>query len=164
MHARDEKSVGLVLVTYGSSDDLPPFLESLPYSVEPLSLRVVAVDNASTDDGPEICEAFGATVVRNRVNVGLTRAINQGARELDTEWLLIANPDTRMTPGAIAALVETARSDDRIGVIGPRVSRLDGSAYPTGRRFPSIGIGIAHALLGRCGQQIPRPAPTSAIP
>ncbi|MGX1770707.1 glycosyltransferase family 2 protein [Nocardia brasiliensis] len=148
MPARDEKSVGLVLVTYGSSEDLPPFLDSLPSSVEPLSLRVVAVDNASTDDGPEILEAFGATVVRNPINVGLTRAINQGAWELDTEWLLIANPDTRMTPGAIAALVETARSDDRIGVIGPRVSRLDGSAYPTGRRFPSIGIGIAHALLG----------------
>ncbi|MFI6168873.1 glycosyltransferase family 2 protein [Nocardia sp. NPDC051052] len=148
MSRRDEKSVGLVLVTYGSADDLPPFLESLPAAVEPLALEVVGVDNASTDESVEILEKFGARVVCNRENVGLTRAINQGAAELDTEWLLIANPDTRLNPGAIAALVETARSDDQIGLIGPRVSRLDGSPYPTGRRFPSIGIGVAHAILG----------------
>lgn len=148
MSRREEKSVGLVLVTYGSAEDLPPFLESLPAAVGPLSLEVVGVDNASTDDSVDILEAFGARAIRNRENVGLTRAINQGAAELDTEWLLIANPDTRLTAGAISQLVETARADDRIGLIGPRVSRLDGTPYPTGRRFPSIGIGIAHALLG----------------
>ncbi|MGH3824092.1 MAG: glycosyltransferase family 2 protein [Pseudonocardiaceae bacterium] len=148
MPSRDEKTVGLVLVTYGSAEDLPPFLESLSAAVEPLALEVVGVDNASTDASVEILEQFGARIIRNAENMGLTRAINQGAAALDTEWLLIANPDTRLTPGSIASLVETAMSDDRIGVIGPRVSRLDGSSYPTGRRFPSIGIGIAHALLG----------------
>lgn len=148
MSSRDEKTVGLVLVTYGSAEDLPPFLESLRAAVEPLTLEVVGVDNASTDASVDILERFGARVIRNQENVGLTRAINQGAAELDTEWLLVANPDTRLTPGSIVALVETARSDNSIGVIGPRVSRLDGSPYPTGRRFPSIGIGIAHALLG----------------
>lgn len=148
MPAHDEKAVGLVLVTYGSAEDLPPFLESLPTAIEPLTLEIVAVDNASTDESADIVERFGGKVIRNRENVGLTRAINQGARELETDWILIANPDTRLTPGAIAQLVETAMTDDRIGVVGPRVSRLDGTPYPTGRRFPSIGIGIAHALLG----------------
>ncbi|WP_435593643.1 glycosyltransferase family 2 protein [Nocardia sp. bgisy118] len=148
MPVRDEKAVGLVLVTYGSAEDLPPFLESLPAAIEPLTLKVVAVDNASNDDSAELVERFDGKVIRNRENVGLTRAINQGARELETDWILVANPDTRLTAGAIATLVETARSDDRIGVVGPRVSRLDGTPYPTGRRFPSIGVGIAHALLG----------------
>jgi N-acetylglucosaminyl-diphospho-decaprenol L-rhamnosyltransferase len=147
MPSCDDKAVGLVLVTYGSAEDLPPFLETLCAAVEPLTLQVVGVDNGSTDEGPDILERFGARVLRNAENVGLTRAINQGAAQLDTDWLLVTNPDTRLAPGSIAALVETARSDDRIGVIGPRVARLDGTPYPTGRRFPSIGIGIAHALL-----------------
>ncbi|MEV5832859.1 glycosyltransferase family 2 protein [Nocardia sp. NPDC052112] len=148
MSRRDDKSVGLVLVTYGSSDDLPPFLKSLPRAVEPLSLQIACVDNASTDGSADIVEDFGAKVIRNAENVGLTRAINQGAEQADTEWLLIANPDTQLTPGSIARLVETAMTDDRIGLVGPRISRLDGTPYPTGRRFPSIGIGILHALLG----------------
>lgn len=111
-------------------------------------MNVVAVDNASVDGSADIVEAHGATVIRNSDNIGLTRALNQGAAQGNGDWILVANPDTVLSPGAIGALVESARSDDRIGLIGPRVSRLDGSAYPTGRRFPSIGIGIAHAVLG----------------
>jgi N-acetylglucosaminyl-diphospho-decaprenol L-rhamnosyltransferase len=142
-------AVGLVLVTYGSGEDLPPFLETLKAAVEPLAVDVVAVDNASTDNSVDVMEGFAARVIRNETNLGLTRAINQGAAELgDCEWLLVANPDTRLSPGSVATLVRTAHSDDRIGVVGPRVSRLDGSPYPTGRRFPSFAVGAAHALLG----------------
>ncbi|MCC3312252.1 glycosyltransferase family 2 protein [Nocardia africana] len=62
--------------------------------------------------------------------------------------VLVANPDTKLSPGSIAALIDTAKTDDRIGMIGPRILRLDGQPYPSGRRFPSLAVGIAHALLG----------------
>jgi N-acetylglucosaminyl-diphospho-decaprenol L-rhamnosyltransferase len=148
MSSHDEKTVDLILVTYNSTEDLARFLPTLQTAVEPLTLNVIAVDNASIDGSADMVEAHGATVIRNADNLGLTRALNQGAARGNGEWVLVANPDTVLSPGVIAALVESAGADDRIGLIGPRVSRLDGSAYPTGRRFPSIGIGIAHALLG----------------
>lgn len=148
MPARDEKTVGLVLVTYQSAEDLPPFLESLPAAVEPLALNVIGVDNTSTDGSASFVEQFGGTVIRNRQNVGLAAAINQGAAATDAEWILVANPDTHLAPGSIATLVETALTDETIGMIGPRIARLDGSPYPSGRRFPSLAVGIAHALLG----------------
>lgn len=148
MPARDGKTVGLVLVTYQSAEDLPPFFESLPTAVEPYGLDVIAVDNVSSDNSAELVEEFGGRVIRNPRNVGLSAAINQGAAATDAEWILVANPDTHLSPGAIATLVETASSDDRIGMIGPRIARLDGTLYPSGRHFPSLAIGIAHALLG----------------
>ncbi|WP_405164187.1 glycosyltransferase family 2 protein [Nocardia sp. NBC_01499] len=148
MSRRDEKTVGLVLVTYQSAEDLPPFLASLPAAVDPLTLDVVGVDNTSTDGSASFVEHFGGTVIRNRQNVGLAAAINQGAAATDAEWILVANPDTNLAPGSIAALVETARTDETIGMIGPRIARLDGSPYPSGRRFPSLAVGIAHALFG----------------
>ncbi|MFE7796378.1 glycosyltransferase family 2 protein [Nocardia sp. NPDC057440] len=148
MSRRDEKTVGLVLVTYQSAEDLPPFLESLTAAVEPLTVDVVGVDNTSTDGSAGLVEQFGGTVIRNRKNVGLSAAINQGAAATNAEWILVANPDTHLAPGSIAALVETARADDKIGMIGPQVTRLDGTHYPTGRRFPSLAVGVAHALLG----------------
>ncbi|MEU8899570.1 glycosyltransferase family 2 protein [Nocardia sp. NPDC048505] len=148
MSRRDDKTVGLILVTYQSAEDLPPFLESLPAAVEPYTVEVICVDNTSTDDSADLVEDFGGRAIRNRANVGLSAAINQGAAETDAEWLLVANPDTRLTPGSIAALLETARADYRIGMIGPRVTKLDGTPYPSGRRFPSLLVGVAHALLG----------------
>ncbi|WP_406236179.1 glycosyltransferase family 2 protein [Nocardia sp. NBC_01009] len=148
MSRRDEKTVGLVLVTYQSAEDLPPFLDSLTAAVEPLTVDVVGVDNTSTDGSAGLVEQFGGTVIRNRKNVGLSAAINQGAAATNAEWILVANPDTHLAPGSIAALVETARTDDKIGMIGPQVTRLDGTHYPTGRRFPSLAVGVAHALLG----------------
>ncbi|MEU7764079.1 glycosyltransferase family 2 protein [Nocardia sp. NPDC049190] len=148
MPARDEKTVGLVLVTYQSAEDLPPFLASLPAAVDPLKLDVIGVDNTSSDRSADIVAEFGGKVIRNSKNVGLAAAINQGAAETNAEWILVANPDTHLAPGSIAALVETAMTDETIGMIGPQVARLDGTPYPTGRRFPSLAVGIAHALLG----------------
>ncbi|OBA41071.1 glycosyl transferase [Nocardia sp. 852002-20019_SCH5090214] len=148
MPSSDDKTVGLALVTYQSAEDLPGFLETLPAAVEPYTVDVVGIDNVSTDRSAEIVEEFGGRVIRNTRNVGLAAAINQGAAATDGQWILVANPDTKLTPGSIAALIDTAKTDDRIGVIGPRILRLDGQPYPSGRRFPSLAVGIAHALLG----------------
>lgn len=148
MSGSEEKTVGLVLVTYQSAEDLPAFLETLSAAVEPYSVDVVGVDNVSSDDSVGIVERFGGRVIRNSRNVGLAAAINQGAAATGAEWILVANPDTQLAPGSIATLVETAKAGERIGMIGPRITSLDGAAYPSGRRFPSLLVGAAHALLG----------------
>ncbi|WP_024804464.1 glycosyltransferase family 2 protein [Nocardia sp. BMG51109] len=148
MSSSEEKTVGLALVTYQSAEDLPGFLETLPAAVEPYAVDVVGIDNVSTDRSAGIVEEFGGRVVRNTRNVGLAAAINQGAAATGTEWILVANPDTVLTAGSIASLIDTAKADARIGMIGPRILRLDGTPYPSGRRFPSLAVGIAHALLG----------------
>jgi N-acetylglucosaminyl-diphospho-decaprenol L-rhamnosyltransferase len=144
-----EKTVDVVLVLYQSAEDLPPFLESLPGAVEPYQADVIGVDNASTDRGADLVSEFGGRVTRNSRNRGLAAAINQGAAEGHGEWILVANPDTQLTPRAIARLIDTANANDRIGMIGPRIARLDGTPYPSGRRFPSPAQGLVHALLGR---------------
>ncbi len=148
MPRRDDKTVGLILVTYQSAEDLPRFLGTITAAVSPYELDVVGVDNVSSDNSADLVEEFGGRVIRNNRNVGLAAAINQGVAETDAEWILVANPDTDLAPGSIAALVETAKTDNRIGMIGPRIVRLDGTPYPSGRRFPSLAVGVAHALLG----------------
>lgn len=149
------KSVGVLLITYQSADDLPGLLESLGPAMGDEPFEVVCVDNASADEGPTLVEAFGGRVVRNRSNVGLSRAINQAALLTDAEWLLVVNPDTSLGPGSIARLVESARSSDVIGMIGPEITDLNGKVYPSGRRFPSLLVGIAHGVLGGVWPQNP---------
>lgn len=130
-----DKTVGVLLITYQSAEDLPTFLESVETAVQPLELDIVCVDNTSTDNGPDLVEEFGGRVTRNHRNVGLAAAINQAAAQTDAEWLLVDNPDTKLAPGSISTLVETARSDERIGMIGPVSPGWTGRCTPPVERF-----------------------------
>jgi N-acetylglucosaminyl-diphospho-decaprenol L-rhamnosyltransferase len=141
-------SVAVVLVTYESAEDLAACLGSLPAAAGPHELEVVVVDNASRDASAEIARRLGVKVLENPANLGLSRAIDLGAAATAAPWLLLVNPDTRLAPGSLARMLATAGADPTIGCVGPHLRNSDGSEYPTGRRFPSILIGAAHAALG----------------
>jgi N-acetylglucosaminyl-diphospho-decaprenol L-rhamnosyltransferase len=141
-------SVAVVLVTYESAEDLAACLGSLPAAAGPHELEVVVVDNASRDASAEIARRLGVKLLENPANLGLSRAIDIGAAATAAPWLLLVNPDTRLAPGSLPRMLETAGADPTIGCVGPHLRNSDGSEYPTGRRFPSILIGAAHAALG----------------
>jgi N-acetylglucosaminyl-diphospho-decaprenol L-rhamnosyltransferase len=142
------QKLGVVLVTYQSAEDLPAFLESLPAAVGSHPYDLVVVDNASSDASVALAEKAGAPVTRNATNVGLSAANNQGAAQTNADWLLVVNPDTRLPPDSISRLIAAGAADAQVGCVGPAIRDLDGRDYPTGRRFPSPGVGIVHALLG----------------
>jgi N-acetylglucosaminyl-diphospho-decaprenol L-rhamnosyltransferase len=140
-------AVAVVLVTYQSERDLAMCLGSLERAAGPHPLEVVVVDNASTDASVEIARGYGAKVLENHANLGLSRAINMGVAVTGAPWLLIANPDTWLSPGSLRRMLATGASDPRTGCVGPHLANPDGSDYPTGRRFPSLLMGSVHAAL-----------------
>jgi N-acetylglucosaminyl-diphospho-decaprenol L-rhamnosyltransferase len=142
-----DTAVAVILVTFQSARDLAMCLGSLERAATPHPLEVVVVDNASTDASLEIARGYGAKVLENHTNQGLSRAINTGVAATGAPWLLIVNPDTWLSPGSLRRLLATATSDQRIGCVGPHLANPDGSDYPTGRRFPSLLMGALHAAL-----------------
>jgi N-acetylglucosaminyl-diphospho-decaprenol L-rhamnosyltransferase len=140
-------AVSVVIVTYQSARDLAMCLGSLDKAAGSHPLEVVVVDNASSDASVEIARGYGVKVIEQHSNQGLSRAIGVGVAATAAPWLLIANPDTWLSPGSLARLMATATSDQRIGCVGPHLANPDGSDYPTGRRFPSLAMGAAHAAL-----------------
>jgi N-acetylglucosaminyl-diphospho-decaprenol L-rhamnosyltransferase len=140
--------VAAVIVTFESAGDLPACIASLRRAAGGRELDVLVVDNASRDGSAEVARSLAVKVVENPANEGYSRAINRGAGLTAAPWLLIANPDITLAPGALARLLDTAATDPRIGCVGPHLVNPDGSDYPTGRRFPSIVVGALHALLG----------------
>jgi N-acetylglucosaminyl-diphospho-decaprenol L-rhamnosyltransferase len=140
-------AVAVVLVTYQSARDLAMCLGSLERAAGPHPLEVVVVDNASSDASVEIARGYGAKVIENHANEGLSRAINTGVAATGAPWLLIANPDTWLSPGSLRRLMATAESGHRTACVGPHLANPDGSDYPTGRRFPSLLMGAVHAAV-----------------
>jgi N-acetylglucosaminyl-diphospho-decaprenol L-rhamnosyltransferase len=136
-------------VSYGSDDELVPFLESVDAG-EPVA--VVVVDNLpGRGSVEEIVRRFGAGYIPLPDNPGYGRAINIAVRQLDesVEWVLISNPDVVLHPSALPTLLATGRSDDRIGSVGPLVRESSGVVYPSARELPSLVTGTGHALFAR---------------
>jgi len=91
--------------------------------------RIVLVDNASDDDTLAIAaaEAPDAVVVKNATGVGYGNGVNCALPHLDREFALLANPDSILRPGAVAALVAAADAWPEAALFGPTVIAPDGS-------------------------------------
>ena len=143
-------SLGLVVVTYRSSDVLTGFLDSLTRS----SLapgEVVVVDNSPTKVSlPKKGSLQAVSVVHRPDNPGYGTAANVGVAALrdSCDWVVVCNPDILVDKDTLQLLLDEAESHDSAGSLGPAIRNDDGSLYPSARALPSLGIGIGHGLLG----------------
>jgi N-acetylglucosaminyl-diphospho-decaprenol L-rhamnosyltransferase len=139
--------VSAVVVSYNSTADLPDCLRSL--RSEGVA-DVVVVDNDSSDGSVEVAHAVDpeAKVVQTGANLGFGTAANRGVAMATGDHLLILNPDTVVEPGTVKALSEALDRDPGLAAVGPRLENVDGSLYPSVRRFPDLMVAFGHAFLG----------------
>jgi hypothetical protein len=126
-----------------------------------LKIDVCMVDNDSPDDSVAMVrrEFPHVRVIANAGNVGYPAANNQGLRfygfpgaDENTgdglpAYALLLNPDTKLPPDALAAMVAFMERTPRAGAAGPRLVRLDGSLDKACRRsFPTPEVSLYHML------------------
>ncbi len=143
-------SLGLVVVTYRSSDVLTGFLDSLTQS-SLVPDDVVVVDNSPTKVSlPKKGSLQAVSVVHRPDNPGYGTAANVGVAALrdSCDWVVVCNPDILVDKDTLQLLLGEAESRDSAGSLGPAIRNDDGSLYPSARALPSLGIGIGHGLLG----------------
>jgi N-acetylglucosaminyl-diphospho-decaprenol L-rhamnosyltransferase len=150
-------AIGVVVVAYRSVGTLGDMLDSLTASTS-RAMQVIVVDNSPADDGTAaIVESRGAQLLPSRDNPGYGTAVNRGVDALDpdVEWLVVANPDLRVEPGAIDELLSAESHAERVGSLGPLIRDDAGVAYPSARKLPSLRTGIGHALFVRVWPENP---------
>ena len=143
-------SLGLVVVSYRSSDELHNFLTSLSKS-SVIPGEIVVVDNSPEESAVAAVRGLPQVTVMHRPdNPGYGTAANVGVASLSNrcEWAVVCNPDIVVGPDTLGTLMEEARSRARAGSLGPAINNEDGSLYPSARALPTLGVGIGHALLG----------------
>jgi N-acetylglucosaminyl-diphospho-decaprenol L-rhamnosyltransferase len=123
---------GVVVVTYNSGEVIERCLDSCAH------LLTVVVDNASHDNTVDLVRRRSSVkLIANTNNRGFAGAANQGVAALDTELILLLNPDVELdTP--VDALAEACGRKE----IGAAAGRLVNSlgqiqAGFTVRRFPT---------------------------
>lgn len=145
--AADSPRVTAVVLNWCDEEATADCLSSLQESSYP-ALSILLVDNGSPDgSGALLHERFpGVPFLQTGDNLGFTGGNNRGierALQDGAEFILVLNNDTRVEPGAIATLVETAQGNDSIGAVAPTVVRMGapdsvwygGGAFDTKRGF-----------------------------
>lgn len=142
-------TLDVVIVNWNAGDQLRACLASLAASAGAEHLRVVVVDNASSDGSADGLGRPGLalTVLRNRENLGFARACNQGAAQGSADAILFLNPDTGVSRDGIAIARAQLDSEPGTGIVGARLVDEAGHTHRTCARHPTGARLIAHTLF-----------------
>lgn len=86
-----------LIVTYNSANEVLNLLADLDQYVS--ANKVIIIDNASKDKTVNLIQKHHPWVqlIKNPTNVGYAKAVNQGVDLCDTEYVLLLNPDIRIS-------------------------------------------------------------------
>jgi hypothetical protein len=118
--------LAIIVVSFNAREDLANMLASLHVAPPAMPHEIVVVDNASSDGAPAMVRDRFPSVrlIDAGGNVGFARANNIGIRATSSDFVLLLNPDTLVTPGAIDTLVTELDRGREVAALGPRL--IDG--------------------------------------
>ncbi len=150
---RDTRTIGfsdpgpvevvIIIPVYNNWSMTATCLRSLMMTSVATPYRIVVVDDGSTDETPErLAEIGGITNLRLTENVGFLRAVHAGFDAVSEPWVILLNNDTVVTDGWVDALVDLARADETVGVVGAKLLFPDGGLQEAGSLIFATGSGV----------------------
>ena len=133
--------LSIIIVNWNAGALLQRCIQSIIQNPPSISWEIIVIDNASTDGSTEWLKNTSLSssqikLIENSENAGFGKANNQGFKLSSAPFVLLLNPDTEVTQGAIDTLLATLQSDPRIGACGPRLINPDGSVQISVWRNP----------------------------
>jgi GT2 family glycosyltransferase len=117
--------VGIIILNWNNAPDTLACLASVGELDYP-NFQIIVVDNGSSDDSTGmIASQYPAVdLIRNAGNLGYAEGNNIGIRQAlagGADYVLLLNNDTLVEPGLVSTLIAVAESDERIGIVAPKV-------------------------------------------
>jgi GT2 family glycosyltransferase len=140
----DKSKVCIVIVAWNSAKDIEICLDSLR-AVKYENMRIIVVDNGSADNTAEIIKSKYSDLVdlvSLPINLFLSPGNNVGIKhaikEYSPEFVMVLNPDTKVEPNLVEALLEPMR-DQSVGAVGPLIkffnNKNEGLVNSAGLKF-----------------------------
>jgi GT2 family glycosyltransferase len=127
------QTIGVVIVTWNSGRHVTRCIEHLLAQTRAAD-RIVVVDNHSADDSLARAASFpGVQAVPLKTNLGFAVANNLAVSQyLDTDWVVLLNPDAFAEPYWLAALEAAAGINPDYGMFGSCMLSYENPAYLDG--------------------------------
>jgi hypothetical protein len=152
--------IDLVIVNYNSTELLHDCLASVKCSCNGSRPNVVVTDNGSKDPIEYIRKTYSdITIVRNKENIGFSRAINAILSTTEAPYIVLLNPDTIvLTDHFLESAAAFMDVHPDVGILGPGVLESDGRIQGSARSFPrfhSLFFGRRSLLTKNFSQKPP---------
>ncbi|MET0362495.1 MAG: glycosyltransferase, partial [Sphingobium sp.] len=129
--SQQQATLAIIIVNWNVRDLLRDCLRAIASSegIADESVETIVVDNDSADDSAAMVRAEfpWARLIESGANLGFADGCQRGYEETAAPFVMLLNPDTVVDGDAIASMLATIRSDERIGVLGSRLRNTDGS-------------------------------------
>jgi GT2 family glycosyltransferase len=127
--AAPQAELTVIVVTWNTRELTLRCLETLFDNTPNLRMQVIVTDNNSEDGSADaIAQRFPQVrLIRNPGDFGFARANNIAMEFVDTEWVLLLNPDTEVHQNAISNLLAFSKNHPEAGITGGRTVFPDGS-------------------------------------
>jgi GT2 family glycosyltransferase len=132
--------VSVVIVSWNTKEMLKNCLSSLDNIVDVKHVKIIVVDNASSDGSAHMVKSDYQHVklINSGGNIGFGRANNLAANCVDTPYVLFLNPDTIVLKDSIRSMVDFLELNKSVGAIGCKMKSPDGTVHPLGLQwFPN---------------------------
>jgi glycosyltransferase involved in cell wall biosynthesis len=133
-------SVSIVIPCYNYGHFLRDAVRSVLTGQDGVDVRVLVIDDASTDDSVEVAKAIAeldsrVEVAVHPVNRGNIATYNEGLLEwADGDYTVLLSADDRLTPGSLTRAVQLLDTNQRVGfAYGHPLHVRDGVPLPTPR-------------------------------
>lgn len=139
-------TVGVVVVSYDSAQELPACLRAL-MAADGVA-RVVVVDNASTDGSGDLVRRIAdprIELLALETNTGFAGGCNRGFEALgdDVDVVASVNPDVAVSPDCLSLAADALAADEILAGVAPRLMR------PNDETVDSVG-----QVLNRCTLEV----------
>jgi GT2 family glycosyltransferase len=121
--------VAIIVINWNNATDTLSCLESLS-KLEYSNFDVVVIDNGSTDNSVEFLQNRfpNLKILETGANLGYSGGNNAGITWALTEgfdWVFLLNNDTILAPNSLSIMIEVAKKNSSIGILGPTVFHGD---------------------------------------
>ena len=122
-------SSSILVITFNSSKNFTNITELIKDSLECID-EILFIDNASTDSTLVLLKGLASQykqvrIIRNSENIGYRKALNQGVRELSSEFIISLNLDIKFREGRLCDLVSIINSSEHCTCALPMIVQQD---------------------------------------
>ena len=132
--------VSIIIINYNTFTLTSNCIRSVIERTHNVEYEIILVDNASTENNPEIFlkEFPQIKLVKSTINGGFACGNNLGIERACGEYILLLNSDTILTEDSISKCMHYLKNYQNGAVLGCRMIFPDGKIQHTARKFRSI--------------------------
>ncbi len=127
--------ISILTVNYRTPADLATLAASIVQHRGNESVEFIVVDHSPSPQVALPADVRSWSRVISQNNLGFAAGVNAALRASRGETLLVANPDVRLTVGALTRAREYLEANRNVGILLPRLRYPDGRIQPSIRRF-----------------------------